>query len=277
MLRVMQDTAKRHLYQGKSIGFVPTMGALHEGHLSLVKRARSECDIVVVSIFVNPLQFGQGEDFERYPRDSEGDREKLLRARADILFAPDAAAQYPESFSTHVTVSALSERLCGAFRPGHFSGVTTVVCKLFHIVRPVSAYFGQKDYQQTVIIKRMVEDLNMGVEVVVVPTVREPDGLALSSRNAYLSPAERKAAPVLYRTLLAASQEVKAQAAPPVEIKARMHAALLQESLISEVQYAGVYDPATLEEATEFGKRTLLALAVKMGSTRLIDNLLVDR
>lgn len=276
-LRIMQETSKRRLFQGKTIGLVPTMGALHKGHLGLVKRAKNENDVVVVSIFVNPIQFGQNEDFDKYPRDREGDMEKLKKEGADILFIPDVKAMYPEGFSTTVTVGGLSDRLCGAFRPGHFAGVATVVCKLFNSVKPTRAYFGQKDFQQTVVIRRMTEDLNMDLELVVCPTVRESDGLAMSSRNAYLNAAERKAAAALYRALLSAAETAKAgSSARPPDIKDHLIAALKGEQLISEIQYAGAYDPATLEELPEFKRQNLFALAVKIGDTRLIDNVMVD-
>ncbi|MBA3061032.1 MAG: pantoate--beta-alanine ligase, partial [Nitrospirae bacterium] len=194
--RIMHDTSKGHLLHGRSIGFVPTMGALHEGHLSLVKRSKEENDITVVSIFVNPLQFGQSEDFDKYPRDIEGDAEKLRKEEVDILFVPDKSLLYPEGFLTQVDIGKLSEKLCGAFRPGHFRGVATIVAKLFNIVSSTRAYFGQKDFQQAVIITKMAKDLNMGIDVVVCPTVREHDGLAMSSRNLHLSEEERKAAAV---------------------------------------------------------------------------------
>jgi len=274
--RIMKETSKRHLHNGKTIGFVPTMGALHEGHLSLVKRAKSENDIVVVSIFVNPAQFGPKEDFDRYPRDMEGDMEKLKREGADILFMPDARAMYPDGFSSYITVKDLSDKLCGVFRPGHFTGVATVVCKLFNIVKPVAAYFGQKDFQQAAIIKRMVEDLNMDVDLIICPTFREPDGLAMSSRNVYLSHEERRAAAVIYKTLLSASQMIKSGESNPVDVRKQMHDTLDAEPLISEIQYAGVYDTNTLDELNEFKKQNLLAVAVKIGSTRLIDNMIVE-
>ena len=272
----MKETSKRHLHNGKTIGFVPTMGALHEGHLSLVKRAKSENDIVVVSIFVNPAQFGPSEDFAKYPRDMEGDMEKLKREGVDILFMPDARAMYSDGFSTYITVKDLSDKLCGAFRPGHFTGVATVVCKLFNIVKPVAAYFGQKDFQQAAIIKRMVEDLNMDVDIIVCPTIRENDGLAMSSRNVYLSHEERRAATVIYKTLLSASQMIKSGASNPVDVRKQMHDMLKAEPLISEIQYAEVYDTNTLDELNEFKKQNLLAVAVKIGSTRLIDNMIVE-
>lgn len=273
---IMKETSKRHLHKGKTIGFVPTMGALHEGHLSLVKSARSENDIVVVSIFVNPTQFAPNDDFDRYPRDIEGDREKLGQEEVDILFMPDVNAIYHEGFSTYITIKDLSDKLCGIFRHGHFSGVATVVCKLFNIVVPTRAYFGQKDFQQTSIIKRMVEDLNMDVDMIVCPTVRENDGLAMSSRNAYLSHEERRAATVIYKTLLSASRMIKSGASNPVDVGKQMHDMLESEPLVSEIQYAGAYDANTLDELNEFKRQNLLAIAVKIGSTRLIDNIILE-
>lgn len=274
--RIMQETSKGHLLKSRTIGFVPTMGALHEGHLSLVRRAKDENDIIVSSVFVNPIQFGPGEDFERYPRDIEHDMEKLEKAGANILFMPDIKAIYPEGFSTNVNVSAISGRLCGAFRPGHFTGVATVVCKLFNIVKPARAYFGHKDFQQTVIINRMVKDLNMDVEVVVCPTVREDDGLAMSSRNAYLGPEERRAAAVIFRTLRSVAHLIKSGSINAADIRAGMREMLSSEPLMSEIQYAGVYDMDTLEDLSEYKKENLLAIAVKIGKTRLIDNLVVE-
>lgn len=276
MPRIMQETSKRHLHQGKTIGLVPTMGALHYGHMALVKRARSENDIVVVSIFVNPLQFGPGEDFDNYPRTVEKDMEKLRDIETDILFVPEGKNLYAAAFATRLELGEVSDRLCGAFRPGHFSGVATVVCKLFNIVKPARAYFGQKDFQQTVVINRMVEDLNMDIEVVTCPTIRETDGLAMSSRNAYLGEEERSAATVLFRSLTAAQQLMKSGNARPEEVKSGLMAMLREERLVSEVQYAGVYDPETLTELHEFKRRNLVAAAIKIGGTRLIDNVLVE-
>ncbi|HTZ17164.1 MAG TPA: pantoate--beta-alanine ligase [Dissulfurispiraceae bacterium] len=273
--RIMKETSKRLLAQGRSIGFVPTMGALHEGHLFLFKSARTENDIVVASIFVNPSQFGPGEDFEKYPRDMDSDMQKLKDAGVDILFCPDAASIYPEGFSTFVEVRGLSERLCGAFRPGHFRGVATVVSKLFNLALPTRAYFGQKDYQQAQIIRTMIRDLNIGVECVVCSTIRESNGLAMSSRNTYLTPAEREAAAILYKTLQSAALMIK-DGSTPASVMEYLRTKLNTEPLVTEIQYAGMYDPETLEERTETGKTNLLAIAVKMGSTRLIDNLLVE-
>ncbi len=271
----MQETSKRHIFKGKTIGFVPTMGALHEGHLSLIKRAKSENDIVVVSIFVNPLQFGPGEDFNKYPRDLEKDMEKLRSSDVDILFVPDDKNLYPEGFAIHITIEGLGERLCGAFRPGHFTGAATVVCKLFNIVKPTRAYFGQKDFQQTVVINRLAEDLNMDIEVVTCPTARESDGLAISSRNAYLHAGERAAATVLYKALSHSAEMIKSGAYGPEEVKNTLAAMLKAEPLVSDIQYAGIYDPETLVGLNEFKKRNLVAAAIKIGATRLIDNVLV--
>jgi pantoate--beta-alanine ligase len=273
--KIMQDTANGLILRGKSIGFVPTMGALHEGHLSLVRRARAENVITVASVFVNPMQFDPSEDFLEYPRDIEGDREKLLQGGVDILFMPDASSVYPENFLTYIEVEKISDRLCGAFRPGHFRGVATVVAKLFHIIRPVRAYFGQKDFQQTVVIKQMVRDLDMDIDIVVCPTMRERDGLAMSSRNAYLDPAQRVAAAVVYRCLSEASEMVKSGIINTGHIKEVMRERILSQPAVSAIDYAGVYDPNTLDEPSEITGDVLIAVALKIGGTRLIDNVLV--
>jgi len=274
--RIMQDTAKGYSLRGKSTGFVPTMGALHEGHLSLVRRARQENDISVVSIFVNPIQFGPSEDFQKYPRDIEGDAEKLRREGVDILFMPDITAMYPKGFVTHVEVGEISEKLCGAFRPGHFRGVATVVAKLFNIVKPVRAYFGQKDFQQTVVIGKMVKDLAMDIDVVTCPTIRERDGLAMSSRNAYLNEGHREASAVIYRCLRKASDLIKSGIIDLEAVKKAMHEGLLREPAVSEIDYAGIYDPETLNEPSEIMEAMLLAVAVRIGDTRLIDNIFIN-
>ncbi len=273
--RIMHDTSKGYLLRGRSIGFVPTMGALHEGHLSLVRRSKAENDITVVSIFVNPLQFGQSEDFQSYPRDTDRDKEKLSSAEADVLFMPDASQMYKEDFLTQIEVERLSDRLCGAFRPGHFRGVATVVAKLFNIVMPARAYFGQKDYQQSVIIKKMVKDLDMGIEVVVCPTIREQDGLAMSSRNSYLDDSERRAATVIYKCLTQTADMIKSGIMDIDHIRKSMHNRLSEDPLITEIQYASVYDPETLMELEQIKKEGVIAVAVKMGRTRLIDNMLL--
>lgn len=272
---IMQQTSREHLLRSKSIGFVPTMGALHEGHLSLVRMLKKENDVTVVSIFVNPKQFGPSEDFCKYPRDICGDTAKLEDAGVDILFLPDDSLMYPEGSSTHVEVEGLSDRLCGFFRPGHFRGVATVVVKLFNIVIPVRAYFGQKDFQQTVIIKRLVKDLDMGIDVVVCPTLREEDGLAMSSRNLYLSVEERKAATVIYRTLVETSNAVKNGIMEVEKIKDIMLGMLRSEPLVKEVQYCSAFDTGTLIEPERIEGEALLAIALQIGNTRLIDNMVV--
>lgn len=273
--RVMQGTSKGLIIKGKSIGLVPTMGALHEGHLSLVRRAKEENDITVVSIFVNPIQFGPTEDFESYPRDIEGDTEKLGKEGVDIIFMPDIYSMYPERFSTSVEVQKISERLCGAFRPGHFRGVATVVTKLFHVVKPTRSYFGAKDFQQTVVIKQFVKDLDMDIDIIVCPTIREKDGLAMSSRNTYLNKEQRQVATVIYRCLKEASDLVKSGIIDGDHVKGVMQDTLLKEPEVSVIDYAGVYDPLTLDELSEIKGDALLAIALKIGNTRLIDNMLV--
>ena len=273
--RIMKETSRRLLTQGRTLGLVTTMGALHGGHLFLFKVAKGENDVVVASIFVNPAQFGPSEDFDKYPKDLESDIMKLESAGADILFVPEVPAMYPEGFSTCVGVRGLSDRLCGAFRPGHFEGVATVVCKLFNLALPTRAYFGQKDFQQAQIIKRMTKDLNMSVECIICATVRENDGLAMSSRNRYLSPEEREAAAIVYKSLKSAVHMVK-DGVMPASVTVHMNAKLKSEPLVSEVQYAGVYNPETFEESALPENKYLLAVAVKMGNTRLIDNMLVE-
>jgi pantoate--beta-alanine ligase len=275
--RMMQDTALAACARGKKIALVPTMGALHEGHLSLVRAAKAENDIVVVSIFVNPAQFGPGEDFERYPRDLAGDKEKLEKEQVDMLFLPEAQAIYPEGFKSWLSVEGLSEKLCGAHRPGHFRGVATVVLKLLNIVAPARAYFGQKDYQQSLVISTLARDLNLPVEIVVRPTVREEDGLAISSRNIYLSNDERKAAPVLYRALSAGAEAIKNGSSKIEDVKKTIHQVLRAEPLVTEIQYASVYDPNTLDELAAIkSPPVLLAGAIKLSNIRLIDNLVLN-
>lgn len=272
--RIMREITKGLKAKSKSIGFVPTMGALHEGHLSLIKRAKEENDITVVSIFVNPTQFAQGEDFEKYPRDLESDSEKLKKIGIDYLFYPEVNMLYPSGYSTFVSVENISNKLCGKFRPGHFLGVATIVCKLFNIINPNRAYFGQKDYQQTLIIKKMVEDLNFDVEIIVCPIIREPNGLAMSSRNSYLNDEEREAASIIYKSLLEGEKLLKANI-NPAEVTLKIQEILKKEPHVREIQYAGVFDPFTLDELNEKKDKYLVAIAVKIGNTRLIDNILV--
>jgi pantoate--beta-alanine ligase len=257
------------------VGLVPTMGALHEGHLSLVRAARAQCDSVVVSIFVNPLQFGANEDLAKYPRTFQRDCELLEREKVDLVFAPSVNDMYPENAVTYVTVEGLSEKLCGRSRPGHFRGVTTVVAKLFHIVEPQLAFFGQKDAAQCAIIRRMVRDLNFPVEIVVGPLVREPDGLAMSSRNAYLSTGERQSALVLNRALTEVKHSFdqgERNAGKLVEVGKKI---LAQESG-ARLDYLEVVDPGTLDPVAEIRSETLVAVAALVGGTRLIDNILLS-
>lgn len=274
--KIMRDTASSHILRGKTVGFVPTMGSLHEGHLSLVRRAKIENDLTVVSIFINPIQFGPREDFKKYPRDIEGDTEKLLKEEVEILFIPDISLIYTEGFTTHADVDKISEKLCGAFRPGHFRGVATIVTKLFHIVKPSRAYFGQKDFQQTAVIGRMVKDLDMGIDIVVCPTIRERDGLAMSSRNTYLDQRQREASTVIYSCLTEASGLIRSGIINADHIKKILKERISQEPAISGIDYAGVYDPETLDEVSDIRGDVLLAVAARMGDTRLIDNILVN-
>ena len=263
------------IMRGRSVGLVPTMGALHDGHMAIVRASLMENDITVVSIFVNPTQFGPGEDLDKYPRDLDGDISKLREAGVDILFMPSASDMYGEGASTFVDVGPMAVKLCGAFRPAHFRGVATVVTKLFNIVTPARAYFGQKDYQQLLVIRKIARELDMPVDVVMCPTIRENDGLAMSSRNAYLTTAQRSAAPVLYRALSSAAEALKSTKATPAEARSMMEDMLKAEALIDEVQYIGCYDLGTLQWLEEFSGSALLAAAIKIGSTRLIDNVLV--
>ena len=257
-----------------SVGFVPTMGYLHEGHLSLVRRARAENDVVVASIFVNPTQFGPTEDFERYPRDPQRDLNLLQQERTDIVFMPSAVEMYPEGFSTYIDVDGVTEVLEGAHRPGHFRGVATVVLKLFNIVQPTRAYFGQKDAQQVVVIRKMVNDLKLNVEVVPCPTVRETGGLAMSSRNVYLSPDERRAALILFRALSLSERLWRSGERDATKLRDRLHILMAREPLAS-VDYISAAHPETLQELESMDGPTLISLAIRIGDTRLIDNLVV--
>ena len=260
-----------HRATGKRIGLVPTMGYLHAGHLSLVHAARSECDVVVLSIFVNPKQFGPQEDFTTYPRDLEGDLRQAREAGVDAVFTPAVEEMYPPGFFTEVTVHELTAPLCGASRPGHFNGVTTVVAKLFNIVGPDRAYFGQKDYQQVTVLRKMVTDLCMPLEVITCPTVREPDGLAMSSRNAYLNPAERQAALVLSRALRLAEERLAQGERHGARLTAMLRDYIAKEPL-ARIDYVEVCDPQTLREVEQISSTVVVALAVYIGKTRLIDN-----
>ncbi len=267
----MKALCRQWRREGKRIGLVPTMGALHEGHLSLVRASKERDDVTVVSVFVNPTQFGPNEDFRAYPRDLDKDAACLRQAGVDVLFHPEAAGMYPAGFRTYVQVEDLQDRLCGKSRPGHFRGVATVVLKLFHIVAPDRAYFGAKDAQQVVIVRRMARDLDLDVEVVACPLVREPDGLALSSRNAYLSTAERSAALVLSTALRWAEKAVAAGERDGARLAAGVRSVIEREPL-ARIDYVEAVDPETLEPVAELGGEVLLALAVFVGATRLIDN-----
>jgi pantoate--beta-alanine ligase len=263
--------------QDRTIGLVPTMGALHEGHLSLVREARRMCDIVVVSVFVNPAQFGPGEDFEHYPRDLTRDTAILTDYNVDYIFAPAVEEIYPKGFSTHVTVDGLSDQLEGASRPGHFRGVATVVTILLNIVRPDFAFFGQKDAQQALIIKRLVRDLAFDTEIVVLPTVREESGLALSSRNTYLNEEEQQAATILYRALARAKEAYKNGERNGGRLAGTIRATIETEPR-ARIDYISVTDADTLEKLEKLDDRTVLvAVAVHFGKTRLIDNIVLNR
>ena len=257
--------------RGFSVGLVPTMGYLHPGHISLIERARKENDMVVVSIFVNPIQFGPNEDLDKYPRDMAHDREVCEKAGAELIFAPEPSEMYPSENLVFVDIKELGNGLCGAKRPGHFRGVCTVVSKLFNIVLPDRAYFGEKDAQQLAIIRRMVKDLNFGTEIVSCPIVREPDGLAMSSRNLYLSPEERKAALSLSRSLSAAKELLRKGEKDAVKIREAIVAGISSEPLV-KIDYAEIVDSADLSPVEKIEKPVLAAAAVYFGKTRLIDN-----
>jgi pantoate--beta-alanine ligase len=259
----------------KTLGLVPTMGALHDGHLSLVRAAKAQCDAVAVSIFVNPTQFGPNEDFSKYPRTFERDCALLDKERVDLLFAPSVEEMYPQNAVTYVTVERLSEKLDGRSRPGHFRGVTTVVAKLFHIIEPDKAFFGQKDAAQAAIIRRMVRDLNIPVEIVVCPIVREPDGLAMSSRNAYLDPQQRKSALVLRRALLAIEQLFNQGERSPEKLIVAGKKIFSAEPSI-RLDYLEIVDPDSLDPVSEISRPALVAVAAYVGQTRLIDNVVLE-
>jgi pantoate--beta-alanine ligase len=271
----MKEQARQMRAENRVIGLVPTMGALHAGHLSLIERARRECSSVIASIFVNPKQFGPNEDFSKYPRTFESDSEKLQHAGVDSLFAPEAAEIYPQGFSTYVNVDGLSDRLEGRSRPGHFRGVTTVVMKLLQIVQPNFAYFGRKDAQQSRLITKMARDLNLDTEIVICPPVREPDGLALSSRNVYLRADERKAATVLHRALSAAKNELTAGTRDALQLQGVIQRILSAERH-ARVDYAEIVDAQAFEPVVRVNKACYVLLAVFIGKTRLIDNLYIE-
>jgi pantoate--beta-alanine ligase len=261
---------------GKTIGLVPTMGALHDGHLSLIRACREQCGYTVVSIFVNPTQFGPNEDYARYPRPETADLAACERAGVDAVFLPTVKEMYPAQLTTTVTVGRLGEVLCGRSRPGHFAGVATVVAKLFHIVGPDKAFFGAKDFQQTVVVRRMVQELNFPVEILVCPTVREADGLAMSSRNAYLSAEQRRQAAALSAALIVARDAIRKGRPPAETVVKAMREHLARHAPDGQIDYIQVVDPTDLSDVATTNRPVLVALAVKFGATRLIDSLLVE-
>lgn len=275
-IKEMQALSRKFRAESKAIGFVPTMGALHEGHLSLVRQCEYENNITVVSIFVNPAQFGPGEDLDKYPSNSEGDLHKLSSLNVDVVFMPEIDEIYPEDTSISLNVGSIGQVLCGLTRAEHFSGVATVVAKLFNIVMPDRAYFGQKDFQQTVVIKKMVKELNFNIEVIVCPVFRENDGLAMSSRNSYLNIEERKAASVLYRSLKAAEELIlKKSINNSEDVKENIEKIIKSEPL-ADIDYFEIVDPETLEHMQTISLPAATCLAVKIGNTRLIDNIIIN-
>jgi len=275
VVETIAEMRRVRLELAEPIGFVPTMGYLHDGHLALVKRARAENSSVVASIFVNPAQFGPQEDFDSYPRDTERDLAMLEKEKTDIVFMPSVAEMYPTQFNSWVEVGKVTERLEGASRPIHFRGVTTIVAKLFNIVQPTKAYFGQKDAQQAIAIRKMVTDLDMNLEVVTIPTLREPDGLAMSSRNTYLNPEERQAAVVLYQAL-GLAQQLWSQGEKNAEKLRQAVIELIEKQPLATIDYVSVADAETLDELDEVRPPALVSLAVKIGKPRLLDNVVLE-
>jgi len=271
----MKQVARQARAEGRPAGFVPTMGALHEGHMSLVRAAMAECQPVIASIFVNPTQFDPSEDLQKYPRTLDADRVRLEEAGVSYLFAPEAAEMYPQGFRTWVNVEGLSDRLEGRVRPGHFRGVTTVVLRLLEIVQPQKAFFGRKDAQQARLVQQMARDLHLDSEIIVCPIVREPDGLAMSSRNAYLSPDERRAATVLHRSLDSARRAIEHGERDALRLTAAMREIIRGEPL-AQTDYLELVDAETLEPVTRLRRTCLAVLAARFGATRLIDNLLIE-
>ena len=270
----MQNCVNKLRLDRKCIGLVPTMGYLHEGHLSLIDRIEPYCDVIIVSVFVNPAQFGPNEDFEEYPRDLERDAELLEKRGAHILFSPPVSDVYPVDYFTYVHTEKLTDRLCGKFRPGHFKGVTSVVAKLFNMTKPHIAVFGEKDYQQVVVLKKMTKDLNFDIKIITAPTIREQDGLAKSSRNSYLTVSERKDAPLIYKSLQHIKNLVKNGETDCSKLKKEM-TRIIDEGKTLKIQYTFIGDPEKLEEWDKIKGKTLIACAVFAGKTRLIDNIVV--
>jgi pantoate--beta-alanine ligase len=273
--REMQRLVEEYRRAGRSVGLVPTMGALHEGHLSLIRRCRDENDVAIMSLFVNPIQFNRRDDLDRYPRDLERDSRMARETGVDIIFAPGMTQMYPQGFATYITVEGITDRWEAASRPGHFRGVATVCAKLFTICRPHRAYFGQKDYQQSLVVRRMVSDLNLDLEIIVLPTVREADGLALSSRNVLLNPEERREATVLSRALMEAQTAVRAGERDGSRLASAIEARI-RTAPLAVVDYVGVCDPHTLEPLSEITGRAVAVVAASFGTTRLIDNAILE-
>ncbi len=274
-VRQMQVLSDKFKKEGKKIAFVPTMGYFHKGHLSLMERGRKLADILVISIFVNPIQFGPGEDFREYPRDLERDLSLAEGVGVDVVFIPEAEEMYPPDYQTYLEVTGLTQHLCGLFRPGHFRGVTTVVAKLFNIVKPDIALFGLKDYQQYIVIKRMVRDLNYDIEVVGCPIIREEDGLAMSSRNTYLTPEQRKSALCLYQGIKLAERLVReGQRDAKIIIKEVID--YIESKPYTQIDYVKICHPETLDDLEYLNDKALLALAVRVGKARLIDNTILE-
>lgn len=272
-IKQMQKRSDELRKEGKKIGFVPTMGTLHEGHLSLMRQAKLNNDVVIISIFVNPIQFVPGEDYQTYPRNFSRDEELAEKVGVDIIFYPEVEEMYPKKLLTFVEVEELTKRLCGRFRPRHFRGVTTVVAKLFNITKPHTTYFGQKDYQQALAIKRIIEDLNFDIEMIIMPIVRNKNGLALSSRNVYLNKEETKAALVLYKSLQQAKELLDSGEKQAKKIISEMNNLIITENL-AQPQYIEIVDSQTLTPVELIEEEVLIALAVKIGKVRLIDNIL---
>jgi len=273
--REMQRLVEEYRRAGRSIGLVPTMGALHEGHLSLIRRCRAENDVAIMTLFVNPIQFNRKDDLDRYPRDLERDSRMARETGVDVVFAPGMAQMYPQGFATYVSVEGITDRWEAASRPGHFRGVATVCAKLFTICRPHRAYFGQKDYQQSLVVGRMVSDLNLDLEIIVLPTVREADGLALSSRNVLLNPEERREATVLSRALMEAQTAVRAGERDGSRLASAIEARI-RTAPLAVVDYVGVCDPHTLEPLSAITGRAVAVVAASFGATRLIDNAILE-
>ncbi|MBZ4686497.1 MAG: PanC [Clostridiales bacterium] len=271
----IREHVKNAKKEGKKVGLVPTMGFFHDGHLELMRQARKECDVVIVSIFVNPTQFGPGEDYEDYPRDLERDMQLAEEVGVDVIFNPSVEEMYPDGFSTYVEVKGITGKLCGRSRPGHFKGVATIVTKLFNSVQPDVAFFGQKDAQQVLVIKKMVKELNIDVEIRTVPIVREEDGIAMSSRNLYLNDEERKAARILYRSIQKAQQKVQEGERDVNSLKGAVIDMISSEPL-AKIDYVELLTYPELEEKDVLEGKMLLALAVKIGKARLIDNAILE-